>query len=30
IPTLILEDDFTMGIKGQIRTRIEAFLEMIL
>ncbi len=29
IPSLILEDDFTMGIKGQIRTRIEAFLEMI-
>ncbi len=29
IPSLILEDDFTMGIKGQIRTRIEAFLEMV-
>lgn len=29
IPSLILEDDFTLGIKGQMRTRLEAFLEMI-
>lgn len=30
IKTLLLEDDFTMGIKGQIRTRVEAFMEMVL
>ena len=29
IPLLIIEDDFTLNIKGQIRTRVEAFLEMI-
>ncbi len=29
IKTLLLEDDFTMGIRGQIRTRVEAFMEMI-
>ncbi|MGC8942758.1 MAG: 2-hydroxyacyl-CoA dehydratase subunit D [Caldisericia bacterium] len=30
IPLLMIEDDFTMNIKGQIRTRIEAFLEMMI
>jgi len=30
IPTLIIEDDYSLGIKEQIRIRIEAFLEMIL
>ncbi|PMQ01186.1 MAG: 2-hydroxyglutaryl-CoA dehydratase [Dictyoglomus sp. NZ13-RE01] len=30
IPTLLLEDDYTLGIKEQIRTRLEAFLEMVL
>ncbi|MCX8094683.1 MAG: 2-hydroxyacyl-CoA dehydratase family protein [Caldisericia bacterium] len=29
IPLLIIEDDYSMNIKGQIRTRIEAFMEMI-
>lgn len=29
IPILIIEDDFTLNIKGQIRTRIEAFGEML-
>ena len=29
IPTLIIDDDYTLGAKGQIRTRIEAFLEMV-
>lgn len=30
IPLLIIEDDFTLNIKGQIRTRVEAFLEMVI
>lgn len=29
IPLLIIEDDYSMNIKGQIRTRIEAFMEML-
>ncbi|MDI6861208.1 MAG: 2-hydroxyacyl-CoA dehydratase family protein [Caldisericia bacterium] len=29
IPILIIEDDYSMNIKGQIRTRIEAFMEML-
>lgn len=29
IPLLIIDDDFTLNIKGQIRTRVEAFLEMV-
>lgn len=29
IPLLLIEDDYSMNIKGQIRTRIEAFMEML-
>lgn len=29
IPVLIIEDDYTMGNKEQIRTRLEAFMEMV-
>lgn len=29
IPLLMIEDDYSMNIKGQIRTRIEAFMEML-
>ncbi len=29
LPVLMIEDDYTLGNKGQIRTRIEAFVEMI-
>lgn len=29
IPLLVIEDDFTLNIKSQIRTRVEAFLEMM-
>jgi len=29
IPVLILEDDYTLTSSGQLRTRIQAFLEMI-
>lgn len=28
IPILIIDDDYTLNIKGQIRTRLEAFMEM--
>lgn len=29
IPLLIIDDDYSLNIKGQIRTRIEAFMEML-
>jgi len=29
IPTLIIDDDYTLSSKEQIRTRIEAFMEML-
>ncbi|MCX7720504.1 MAG: 2-hydroxyacyl-CoA dehydratase family protein [Dictyoglomus thermophilum] len=29
LPVLLIEDDYTLGNKGQIRTRVEAFMEMI-
>ncbi|MGB9810895.1 MAG: 2-hydroxyacyl-CoA dehydratase subunit D [Dictyoglomus sp.] len=29
LPVLTIEDDYTLGNKGQIRTRVEAFVEMI-
>ncbi|MGB9858276.1 MAG: 2-hydroxyacyl-CoA dehydratase, partial [Dictyoglomaceae bacterium] len=29
LPVLIIEDDYTLGNRGQMRTRVEAFMEMI-
>lgn len=29
MPVLVVEDDYTMGNKEQIRTRLEAFMEMV-
>ncbi len=29
IPILIIDDDYSLNIKGQIRTRVEAFMEML-
>jgi benzoyl-CoA reductase/2-hydroxyglutaryl-CoA dehydratase subunit BcrC/BadD/HgdB len=29
VPTLRLEGDYTLGTLGRVRTRIEAFIEML-